>query len=307
MRIDRAAANTEEMSEISAYWKITQHQLVPGPYQGRVRAIHTPNMQVGVATRTRSTQIDGTSPQGSVVFGFGLPSAGAIFFRDGRLESHETGVIRSGEEIAAKTVGRSRILTVALAQTRWDESAAALGHRSFDEFCPGDRMIFDTHGAAGNLGKELAALLDEQFAQPTALATPALENFERQVTTELFSRLEPPAAKRPAPERRRFARLAERYLRENAHHPLDLLAVCEAVATTPRTLELGFRETFNLSLKAYLQALRFNGARRELLAADPKQESVKAIALHWGFKHFGRFAVEYRRWFCESPSATLAR
>jgi AraC-like DNA-binding protein len=53
--------------------------------------------------------------------------------------------------------------------------------------------------------------------------------------------------------------------------------------------------------------LRFNGARRDLRVGDPRITSVKAIALHWGFLHLGRFAVNYRRWFGESPSATLAR
>ena len=33
--------------------------------------------------------------------------------------------------------------------------------------------------------------------------------------------------------------------------------------------------------------------------------SVTTVALRWGFDHFGRFSVDYRRMFGESPVMTL--
>ena len=36
-------------------------------------------------------------------------------------------------------------------------------------------------------------------------------------------------------------------------------------------------------------------------------ESVTEIAMQWGFTHMGRFSIEYRRRFGESPSETLSR
>jgi AraC family ethanolamine operon transcriptional activator len=47
-------------------------------------------------------------------------------------------------------------------------------------------------------------------------------------------------------------------------------------------------------------------ARATLQQANKDNHSVKSIALDSGFWELGRFAVEYKRLFGESPSETLA-
>jgi AraC-like DNA-binding protein len=53
--------------------------------------------------------------------------------------------------------------------------------------------------------------------------------------------------------------------------------------------------------------LRLAGARRALLATDCKLATVTDIATYFGFMELGRFSVEYRKVFGESPSQTLHR
>jgi transcriptional regulator GlxA family with amidase domain len=61
-----------------------------------------------------------------------------------------------------------------------------------------------------------------------------------------------------------------------------------------------------MSPMQYLRNSRFGKVRAALLRADP-EESVTEIAMNWGFTHMGRFAVEYRQRFGESPSESLRR
>jgi transcriptional regulator GlxA family with amidase domain len=56
----------------------------------------------------------------------------------------------------------------------------------------------------------------------------------------------------------------------------------------------------------YLRNARFQQAREALRRAPP-ETSVTDIAMTWGFSHMGRFSVEYRKRFGESPSDTLKR
>ena len=48
-----------------------------------------------------------------------------------------------------------------------------------------------------------------------------------------------------------------------------------------------------------------NGAHHDLRAADADFSRVSRIGNDWGFSELGRFAVEYKKFFGESPSETL--
>jgi transcriptional regulator GlxA family with amidase domain len=56
----------------------------------------------------------------------------------------------------------------------------------------------------------------------------------------------------------------------------------------------------------YVRNARFERVRESLLRAEA-EESVTEIAVGWGFTHMGRFSVEYRKRFGESPSETLRK
>jgi AraC-like DNA-binding protein len=57
----------------------------------------------------------------------------------------------------------------------------------------------------------------------------------------------------------------------------------------------------------YLWLRRMHLAHRALLDADPQTATVTAIATEHGFWELGRFSVEHRRLFGETPSACLQR
>ena len=79
---------------------------------------------------------------------------------------------------------------------------------------------------------------------------------------------------------------------------------CAALLGMPlRTIELGFQDLYGTSLRVYRHALRLNAARRDLLRGD-SDDSVGVVAVRWGLYHLGRFSIEYRRMFGESPSET---
>jgi AraC-like DNA-binding protein len=74
----------------------------------------------------------------------------------------------------------------------------------------------------------------------------------------------------------------------------------------PRTLESHFKTFLGTTPLGWLRQTRFANARRAL-ESGRADATVTRIALASGFGQLGRFAVEYRAIFGETPSATLRR
>ena len=55
----------------------------------------------------------------------------------------------------------------------------------------------------------------------------------------------------------------------------------------------------------YLHLHRMHKVRHELRTKEAETTSITEAASHWGFTELGRFAVEYKQLFGESPSMTL--
>jgi AraC-like DNA-binding protein len=108
----------------------------------------------------------------------------------------------------------------------------------------------------------------------------------------------------PFPSPRGVLRAA-RFIDAHLEEPLSIGAVAAAAGVSGRTLHQHFRDR-GLSPMRYVRERRFSEVRRDLLLGDPR-DSVTIIATRWGFSHLGRFAVEYRKRFGESPSQTLRR
>lgn len=95
----------------------------------------------------------------------------------------------------------------------------------------------------------------------------------------------------------------------NAHlvEQLTVADVAEAVGVSVRTLQAGFRRELDVSPTRYLREIRLKAANAALKSGTCNHDSVTSIAMAQGFLHLGRFSVEYRRRFGESPSQTLSR
>ena len=115
------------------------------------------------------------------------------------------------------------------------------------------------------------------------------------------------------PERYNSARKSHEYiiklsidfLKANSYKPIYVLDLCSALNVRIRTLYYAFQEFYGISPIRHLRLLRYARARRDLLIADPENTTVTDVAARWHFWHFGRFSVEYRKIYGESPSETL--
>jgi len=100
---------------------------------------------------------------------------------------------------------------------------------------------------------------------------------------------------------------AEDYALSHVDERVYVTDLCRAAAVSERALEYAFKEVMGLTPIAYLVRLRLHRVRQALLAATHGSTTVSAVALDWGFWHFGEFSRAYKDCFGELPSDTLRR
>jgi AraC-like DNA-binding protein len=103
-----------------------------------------------------------------------------------------------------------------------------------------------------------------------------------------------------------MARL-EDFLMANHNQPTYLAEICAATGVSERTLRVCCHEHLDVSPMRYLWLRRMHLARRALMRADPEVVTVTEVASTYGFGELGRFAVQFRALFGETPSASLHR
>lgn len=99
-------------------------------------------------------------------------------------------------------------------------------------------------------------------------------------------------------------RRVERYIEENADQDLSITDLVQVSGVSARALFENFRRFRSTSPMAQLRLVRLRRVHQALITASP-HESVSEIAVRWGFHELGRFAMQYRNVFGESPSITL--
>ena len=116
---------------------------------------------------------------------------------------------------------------------------------------------------------------------------------------------------RPMPKQEvQYRDLVERFekvVRDTMGAPVGIHELCRTTGLNQRTLLRAMRAIHGMTSCHYLRALRLAEARQAFLCAATPAASVTEVALRCGFRELGRFAVDYRATFGESPSDTLRR
>src|SRR5215211_5528845 len=104
-----------------------------------------------------------------------------------------------------------------------------------------------------------------------------------------------------------LVRHAERKILNDLQTPLSMAALSRTLGVSGRYLRMVFQEVHGVSPLRHLRMLKLTQARRALMSALSQTVTVAETAVRHGFRELGRFSVEYREAFGESPPITLHR
>ncbi len=300
-------ADFDDFAKVIADWDLDFRQLDRGTSPVRMVRIGTDRIRLMGFRFERRYEQRGSSPPGVVTIGLPPKAGEPIRWRRSLAPPGSMICFASGAEFAAVTRAGFTGATLSLAVDHLADIAEGLG----------------LAGAVSGMdvlqlltGRDPLAVdrLRESVDSVLALASPhagLLDVLEEEIPELLVRALDSGMATeqagRPAPrERDRVRQRALAFIEAHAHEAPPIRRICEAAGTSWRTLDYAFKEHFGVTPKAYLQAQRLHGVRRELREADA-ETVIADVAGRWGFWHMGQFAADYRRTFDQLPSETLLR
>jgi AraC-like DNA-binding protein len=290
--------------------KIDVTVVSPGRFNAEITSIDLGALKIQLLSENLPLVLHATNRGGQASFAFHT-EAGQSFIRDG-IEVTSHSLVRFGRQQShfqrfARPVNWGSI------SLRLEDipsiSEAAVG---FDLTPPvSDQIITPPPSAMARLQRLHAAagLLVKQA--PELIGNPEVtRGMEQSLTQALVDCLHSKSVREPTLTQHRHQTTVQRFnaiIRADPARPLYMMEVARAVGVSVRSLSMCCQEHLGMSPKKYLALRRMHLARQALVAADRRKTSVTDIATQYGFWQFGRFAMDYKAIFGESPSVTLHR
>lgn len=309
VQIDAEDVEVIEYATNQDDWDCRYRQLTAGTYRGQASAAMLNETLVFEEQHNQSVFVGGAAPVDDYVFGVSLgspprrwqgktPGALDLFIlRPGATFDY---VFESNTTLAYIQLPRERMNTISM--------AAGIDVGMLDQ---------DTLRAEPSTMIQLEHLLHLAF-EPLSQSEPALLRAQSMTTEQrllgaIIDALSTVDSSKPSPDRlsspnatSALARRVRDCMEASLEEPLKLLSLCEQLQCKQRTLYNVFTRYFGEPPNAYHMKIRMNAARSDLLQADHDATTVTDVATRYGFWHLGRFAINYKHLFGESPSQTLA-
>ena len=291
-------------------WEQCYDQLSGGAFHGVFEEFCFGNVQLFREQFNQTVHERGIPWRGSRAIGVATAADGLGCFRGMVFGLDSIVDLQGGDELDFRTPSQHEVVVAVVnAEALRDYSRQVEQH---------DLPIRSTHNglvtAAPHQAARLRTLLTAVFASLRAAPRllehePMRKALEQTVFASVFEAIRTPGEQRPpSGQARRFiVARARQFMRDHIDEPISVEDLCVHLGVSRRTLQYSFQDVLGLNPVRFLRALRLNGARRTLKAADPKDDTVTDIAARWGFWHLSHFAADYRSMFEEQPSDTLRR
>lgn len=254
---------------------------------------------------SKPTQQIGAPPEGVRTFAFLTSIKGGLNWRKQRVTGLDVMVFPQGSELSAVNQPEFHLASLSATDAKLQELAEATGYQRVLE-CIDDGEVFrlsleDMQSLLSEMGRYEAQLRKPHYSvELAAQMDRVLMTLLRGLSQSSFQ-----AGLICGKQKSKAVHDAVAYMRRYPHELLDTRTLCKLTGVSDRTLQIGFKEAFGVTPKAYLQALRLSHVHKALRRAPFEQTKIADIANEWGFWHMGQFAADYQKYFGEKPSETL--
>jgi len=296
----------EEYNQIVAPWDVNLCQTSSGQFHGRMEYLQVNGIIVYREHWSQSVLATGATPPGYFMFGNTLQPEKRTDWCGQVIGPEIFACGNPGSETHFVTPKDSRHLVILIPDHLM---RSYFGKEAIEAILANQRHHLDgIRQGASTLIPGMNRMLDSYQKRPELLSdVQECQAIESQLLAEV-AKIFPPdtgEAHRPGPQTRREAYRRAIELGDGLKKRVTVPEFAALTGVSQRTLELAFQEAAGITPQKYLRWRRMHMAHHDLLAQDPKYTRITDVTTSLGFTELGRFAVEYKRLFGESPSETL--
>jgi len=269
-------------------WGLDWIQLDRGPLEASFQQVETPSTLISRFKFNRKFHQMGTIPPGMRTFGMIAPRSPDIEWRGKEGTPRHLIVFPSDDEFEFISHPGFHGDTLSVPEHRLRQAADTLGLPDpLDGMGAGQALYHTDPGCIDGFRQRLTELLTlgARF-DGSGLDCSVLADVEFSAIAALVATLASGIrAGHRIPEsglRARALRLAVKFIDDHAAEPPTVEQICRASGASWRTLDYAFRDQFDLTPKQYLQTVRLQRVRRDLLRKSP-DSSISDVAAGWGF------------------------
>lgn len=307
-----AAEDPIQFTEQIGEWDFEFNQLKPGKFHAGGAVVALGGVHVAQVAVNQTLLHRGGAPRHTVAVLLPGAGSGEVFVRGQRLESGQCLTLAAGAALEAVTHGYYMDVAVAIDLEACRPQLDALTGGSLG-IGPGTTLAAPGQQWTGNMLGRVSWLCATVVEQRGCLGdarrrASMMDHMLAAMAHFDTSPADIDSTTRSARAARRVAvTLACELIHSSLAEPLRLSELCRQAQLKVRSLEYGFREVTGLTPVAYIRSLRLNNVRRLLASDDSVGRSISEIAMDTGFWHLSQFAVDYRRFFGETPTQTRRR
>ena len=300
--IDLSDLNIEMMQYYSKQWNMEHTIMEKGLFKGSINVVQTPRIQLASAYYSQSIMTKGDFPDGCIVLAY--PKNDVIYnFQNRTVKSNEIIVMSKGDEIDVLTSGEVNMQTIVIEEQLFNQYFYNFFGSTPSTILKDKRFSIkpDMISILEKIVDFWSAYLTNEFPKQTI--QPTYNRIESEILQQLFSCLMfTPTTKK----RKKFNTKSVRdLLHSNIEQFIDIPDIAKELNISESQLHCVFKKDYGMTPKKYLQNLRLNAIKRELLLADPHAVNISNIAQKYNFFHMSHFSLEYKKLFGQTPSETL--
>jgi AraC family ethanolamine operon transcriptional activator len=307
--------DTDECAQINEFsklngWDADYRQIGAGTFYSSFDLYASSDIRFTEQHCNREMLASGVSPAGHTALCLPLNTGNRGTLQGKPVGVGDAAIIGPQSEVFYRTPANLHMMMVTISLSRLERALRSATDDKSDPLLAETRIIALTNDTISRLSSRISHALEitESTSDPVD-ANVCLQEIEQDVVTSLVLALtkpEPPErGARGRLNRLRCLTRARDFIEANLTSPLGLETLSQAVGTSPRTLEVAFREVLNITVVQYIKNRRLIAINRLFLDPQYTAKSVSTLARTHGFNHMGHFAGDYCALFGEYPSDTL--